>query len=454
MKDLKKTHTEFSSLRLLHDASYARRFVRICYALFAVLLIVLFLPWTQNIRSNGDLTTYLPQDRPQAIQSVIPGRIERWYVREGQVVHQGDTIVRISEIKEKYMDPAMLDRLSDQIRAKEGSQSATTDKVSSLATQVRTLQKERSLSLEKARNKVRQAEIKLVSDSADIQAVLTDRDIAELQIQRADSLLRKGLISMNEQERRRLRVREASAKLTAAQNKLLTSKNELLNANLELGSLDAEYGTKISKAESELNTALSYMYETQSEIAKMNIEYSGLSVRSGYYYVTAPRDGQIVQARVAGIGANVSEGDVICTLLPMDPHLAVELYVKAMDVPLLERGRKVRLQFDGWPALVFSGWPGYSFGTFGGTVTAIDNFDTDGKFRILIIPDTSDTEWPSQLRVGSGVYGWVMLKDVPIWYELWRQFNGFPPDYLGTSVKESAKQSPKRASAGKGKEVE
>jgi multidrug efflux pump subunit AcrA (membrane-fusion protein) len=415
-----------------------------CYILFAVLFLALFLPWTQNIRSNGKLTTYLPQDRPQSIQSVIPGRIEQWYVREGQSVRQGDTIVRISEIKEKYMDPGMLDRLAEQIEAKEGSQSATTEKVTALANQIRALQKERSLSLEKARNKVRQAELKVVSDSADLTAARTEREIAQLQAQRADSLLSKGLISLNEQERRKLRTRESSAKLTAVENKLLTSRNELLNANIELSSLDAEYGTKISKAESELNTAISYMYETQSEIAKMNIEYSGLSIRSGYYYVTAPRDGQIVQARAAGIGMNVSEGDVICTLLPVDPHLAVELYVEAMDVPLLEKGRKVRLQFDGWPALVFSGWPGYSFGTFGGTITAIDNFTSQGKYRILVVPDTSDVPWPTRLLVGSGTYGWVMLKDVPIWYELWRQFNGFPPDYMGTRTDVRIPESDKK----------
>lgn len=431
----------YRSLRLLHDIKHAKRFARVCYGLFALLFLALFLPWTQNIRSNGALTTYLPQDRPQSIQSVIPGRIEQWYVREGQLVQKGDTIVRISEIKEKYMDPAMLDRLSDQINAKEGSQSATSVKVSALATQIKTLQRERSLSLEKARNKVRQAEVRLISDSADILAAKTERDIADLQAQRADSLLRKGLISLNEQERRKLRVREAAAKLTAIENKLISSKNELLNSNIELGYLDAEYGTKISKAESELNTALSYLYETQSEIAKMNIEYSGLSVRSGYYYVTAPRDGNIVQARIAGIGTNVNEGDVICTLLPVDPHLAVELYVEAMDIPLLDKGRKVRLQFDGWPALVFSGWPGYSFGTFGGTVVVIDNFDTKGRYRVLVVPDSSEVEWPSKLRVGSGVYGWIMLKDVSIWYELWRQFNGFPPDYMGDASESKSARS-------------
>ena len=108
--------------------------------------------------------------------------------------------------------------------------------------------------------------------------------------------------------------------------------------------------------------------------------------------------------------------------------MAIEMYVKAMDVPLLSKGREVRIEFDGWPALQFSGWPSVSVGTFGGVVQVIDYVNsTGGEFRILVTPDPSDEPWPEQLRLGSGTKGWVMLDNVPIWYEIWRQLNGFPP---------------------------
>lgn len=434
------------AVSLVRNTKHVKRAARLFAIFFMVLFAILFVPWTQNIRSYGSLTTYLPQDRPQSVQSIIPGRIEKWYVREGQFVHKGDTIVRITEIKEKYLDPKLLDRLSDQIKAKEGSQSSTSSKVAALADQIKALQQEKILSLQKARNKVKQAELKVLSDSADLQAIRADLEIARFQARRADSLFKRGLIALTEQERRNLKQQESISKVISGENKFMSAKNELINANIELGSLEAEYNTKISKAESELNAALSYLYETQSEIAKMNIEFSSLTIRSGYYSVTAPQDGYIVQAKVSGLGENVSEGDVICTVMPAAPQLAVKLYVKPMDIPLLEKGRKVRLQFDGWPALVFSGWPNYSFGTFGGKVAVIDNFDTDGLYRILVVPDENDTPWPEQIRVGSGAFGWLMLKDVPIWYELWRQFNGFPPDYMGkTSMDTTA--SPKKATS-------
>jgi hypothetical protein len=136
----------------------------------------------------------------------------------------------------------------------------------------------------------------------------------------------------------------------------------------------------------------------------------------------------VVKALKTGLGETIKEQEAVVTIMPDNPSVAVELYVKAMDVPLLTVGRHVRLQFDGWPALQFSGWPSVSVGTFGGTISVIDAVDSKaGKYRILVSPDENDTDWPRQLRLGSGVYGWAMLDDVPIWYEIWRQLNGFPP---------------------------
>ena len=53
----------------------------------------------------------------------------------------------------------------------------------------------------------------------------------------------------------------------------------------------------------------------------------------------------------------------------------------------------------------------------------------NGKYRMLVAEDPDDHPWPEELRPGSGAMTLTLLKDVPIWYELWRQFNGFPPDY-------------------------
>ena len=66
---------------------------------------------------------------------------------------------------------------------------------------------------------------------------------------------------------------------------------------------------------------------------------------------------------------------------------------------------------------------------------------------MLIKPDERDVPWPKALRFGAGLKAMILLNDVPIWYELWRQVNGFPPEYYksktdkqtGDAVKEEKK---------------
>lgn len=410
-----------------------------CGGIFLILIVALFLPWTQNIRSSGKLTTFNPGDRPQTVHATIAGRIEKWFVQEGQHVSHGDTILYLSEIKDKYFDPALLPRMGEQIVSKEEALEATRDKARAMTEQIAALKASLEFSLSKARNKVNQMQLKLESDSMDMVAANTEYQVAKEQFERQKNLYEQGLKSLTDLEQRKLKLQETSAKLLSAENKIGATRNELNNAIIELSGLRAEYADKIAKAESELNNTMAYLYNTEGDLSKMRSDYAGTVVRSTFYYITAPRDGIIVKALKEGIGETIKEGDAVASIIPANPALAAELYVRPIDIPLLEKGRKVRLQFDGWPALVFSGWPGMNFGTFGGIVAVIDNIDTDGRYRILVVPDPEGDPWPEPLRVGSGVYGWAMLNDVPIWYELWRQLNGFPPDYLYENVAPGSK---------------
>ena len=193
----------------------------------------------------------------------------------------------------------------------------------------------------------------------------------------------------------------------------------------------AETAQKIAKAESDIASALSEQFSTEADVSKLSIQVENYRQRNTFYYVLAPQDGVVAKTLQAGIGENIKEGEAILSILPKQYTLAVEIYVKPLDYPLIKLGQEVRFLFDGWPAIVFSGWPGFSFGTFKGQIVAIDNIISDnGKYRILIAPDEKDDKtWPTALRPGSGAQGIALLQNVPLWYELWRQLNGFPPNY-------------------------
>lgn len=421
---------KYEGIRQIEAKSTSPLFKRFLLMVSLILLVLLFIPWTQNIRSNGTVTTLYPGQRPQKLQSVIAGRIEKWYVREGDKVRKGDTILRISEIKEDYFDPQLLQRTADQLQAKQSAVSAYERKVNALDNQIGALLKSGQLRLQQANNRLRQSMLRVTTDSIDLKAQEMAYQVAAEQYTRMEQLHQEGLRSLTDLEARRLTLQRAQASMIAAENKLLTSQNDLLNAQIELGSISAKYREDISKAESDKFSTLSNLYDAEATVTKMQNQFSNYTLRSGYYYVTAPQNGFVTEVLSAGVGENIKESTEIATIMPTEAQLAVSIYVKAIDLPLLDTGRKVRIQFDGWPAIVFSGWPGTSYGTYGGIIFAIDKFtDNNGKFRILVEPDPEDHPWPNALRVGSGAIGLCLLNNVPIWYELWRKINGFPPDF-------------------------
>jgi multidrug resistance efflux pump len=390
----------FYSLRTLQTPRSGKRLAWILMGLGLLTLVVIFLPWQQNIHGKGIVTALSPGNRPQTVETAIAGRIQQWKISEGQFVDTGDTIAILSEVKEKYFDPEMLIRLKEVIKAKQQSLLSKNQKAIALQRQIE--------SLENAmQNKIDQSKAK--------------RDGEKVRFNN----------TKNQYERNKKLFEAGNIPLTKFQDieyKYQGSEAEFINAEIEVQRVQSEYLEKINKAESELNSTLSEQFDTQADLAKLKNEFVNMEIRGQQYFIRAPQAGFIIKASQAGIGQTIKEGDALCTILPQSNDVAVEMYVRAMDVPLLTVGRKVRVEFDGFPALQFSGWPSISVGTFGGTVTVIDYVNTHpGEFRILVSPDSADTPWPKQLRMGSGTLGWVMLDSVPVWFELWRQLNGFPP---------------------------
>ena len=422
---------ELNSLKTLYTPRSVVILKRWLLVIGIIFLLVLFLPWQQNVTGKGDVSAFTPQDRPQNIQNIIAGRIEKWFVREGQLVKKGDTLLVVSETKDDYFDPNYPKRLQEQLVAKSDAINSYKLKIQALENQIIALQENNKFSLQKARNKVKQGYAKVAADSIDVIAEQVQVNIAKTRLDRGEEQFNNGgLVSLSEVESRRLKYQEVRAKLISNQNKLAISRQELINARIELSSIDADYAEKIAKAQSDRSSAFSSLAAGEYEISQLQNKITNVDIRRGQYYVRAPQEGYIVKALKMGIGETIKEGESIATLQPSAPDMAVELFVRAMDVPLIEPGREVRIQFEGWPSLVFSGWPSATVGTFGGVVKVIDRIDNaKGEYRLLITPKITRGEqpWPKQLRMGSGVVGWVMLNDVPVWYEIWRQLNAFPP---------------------------
>lgn len=392
--------------------------------------IILFLPWTQNFRSNGLVTTLYQDQRPQQVNTLIGGQLIKWYVKEGDIVKAGDTLVQLSEVKADYLDPALLERTAEQLQGKSQSVEFYRQKAGTATSQIEALDKGIGLKLEQLKNKLTQLELRVQADSAETVAATNDLNIASVQYQRQRVLFDSGVVSLVQLEQRNQSFQSAQAKKISAENKLANSKQELVITRLEIRAQIQENLEKKAKAEGDRLQSLTSIATGQAEVAKLKNLYASYAIRNGMYYILAPQNGQVIKAKKAGLGEYVKEGEMIVEIVPEKIDFAVEMFVRPLDAPLINPGQKVRLLFDGFPAIVFSGWPNASYGTFGGIVTAVErNTNNEGKFRVLVKEDPNDKPWPNQLQVGTGGQGIALLKDVPIWYELWRNVNGFPADY-------------------------
>lgn len=389
-----------------------KSFGRWTLALTISILVLIFLPWTQNITGYGKVTNYDPAVRPQDVQSPIPGRITEWFVREGDTVHAGDTLATLAEVDASYFDPALLTRIDEELAAKRLAAASYDEKASALSDQLDAL-------VSSLRIKRRELDLKVHADSADFVAAQLNKQLAYRQYLRADTLFREGIKSQYELEQRLQYWQESQAKYTNAENKWRQSQAERLR-------LEAEYSEYISKVRSERFTAISTREATLAEVAKLENRRSTVEVRQSYHTVRAPQEGVVSRIYIRGIGENISGGTPIAELFPISDDRAVEVYVRAMDMPLLREGHIGQIEFDGYPALAIGGQPGLNFGTFSGRVSVISQTpEPNGTFRVLLRPIE---DWPHRLPFGTGARSFILLDEVPVWYEIWRQINGFPAE--------------------------
>ena len=422
-----RKYRAFEKVRLARANVFFRRWI----VVFSILgLIILFMPWTQNVRAKGQITTLTPDQRPQTIHATISGRVEKWYVREGQLVKKGDTIVRLSEVKTEYFDPNLLPNTKAQADAKSRSVGSYAEKVKALDRTIGAMRGELGFKIEQLKNKIEQTKLKIEAERADLQATKISLENEQKQFTRFEEMYRQGIKSLMDLENKRLKLRETEAKLVSSENKLGQSLQEIDQLKFQLSGAEIETVGKIAKAESDKQSTRSDGFAAEADVSKLQNQYANYAARSQFYIVVAPQDCYITAATTMGLGEIVKEGAPIVSIVPARMDLAVEIFIEPIDLPLVKIGAPIRFIFDGWPAFIFSGWPNASVGTYAGKVFAVDNVaNAKGKYRLLVAPDTATAKWPDALRPGSGAQGFALLKDVPVWYELWRQLNGFPPEY-------------------------
>jgi multidrug efflux pump subunit AcrA (membrane-fusion protein) len=400
-------------------ASSVAKLLVASFLLFAV--AALLAPWTQNVRGRGRVIAYSPEERLQPIEATISGTIAEWFVDEGSRVKKGDPIVRLAD-----NDEQILERLGAQRSAIELQRIAQGQRVETLRSRVEALRRSQRAEIAAAEANVAISQQEVAAAQQELTAAEAELETNELNLRRQSDLRKDGLASQRELELAELATRQSKAKVASADAKLGAAKSKLSQTRAALRRVVASAEAEIESAEAGLRSAETEAASADATLARVDVDIARQQAQT----IKAPIEGTI--QRVIGRlgGEQVSRGEVLAVLVPTTEDRAVELYVDGNDAALIEPGSEVRLQFEGWPAVQFAGWPSVAVGTFGGRVAFVDAADDGrGDFRVVVVPDPKDGPWPaaSYLRQGVLVKGWILLNQVRLGFEIWRQFNGFPP---------------------------
>jgi biotin carboxyl carrier protein len=336
-------------------------------------------------------------------------------------VREGQLIVELTD-----NDPMILDRLrnerlavNDRLMMAEGRASAHQERLGRL-------QESKTNAVNAASNRVRMASERIVQNEQALRASEERLTVARLNIERQKSLRDRGLASQRMVELAQQEFATAEAEVrraTAALNAARTEKQALED---DLRKVTADADAAIEGERAALNLARAEIANIRAELQRVDSRLA----RQQTLRVYAPRNGTVLRLLAQPNSELLKGGEPVALFVPDAGQPTVELWLDGMDMPLVQVGDKVRLQFNGWPAIQFVGWPAVAVGTFGGVVRLVDAAETKGgQFRILVTPDPEDDPWPSSryLRQGVQAKGWVLLRQVTLGWELWRRFNGFPP---------------------------
>ncbi len=443
---------EKPQLRSMELMKTPRAFRPIAISLLVLVTLVamglVFVPWQQSVTGYGRVIVFSPMDRPQSIEAQIPGKILRWNVVEGQSVNAGDVIAEIEDIDSKFLMEDQVERLRSQRGFMQTGVQQSQMRETALGGQLADMEKSRTMAIPAAEQRVRQAEDRLVVAQQNVEQARQGVVTAELNLKRIQELHEKGLRSKRDLELVELDIVMARTRLESMVASVNVAERDLQVARLDKDRLINDTSAQLNNVRASLASVRETIAKSNSDLQKMQVDIGNVTRRTEQRLIRAPRDGKLVRVMKAGPGQTVKAGDELAVLAPATTDQAVELFLSDYDTPLVSVGRQVRLNFAGWPAVQFVGWPSVAVGTFAGKVKVIDAVD-DGKnrFRIIVEPDFEaiksgkEDPWPSlgDLRPGAEANGWVMLDTVSLGWELWRQFNAFPPTVKRNPVGEKPK---------------
>ncbi len=418
--------------------------------------VLLMVPWQQTVKGRGQIVAYAPTERKQVITARVTGQVVKWHVVEGSKVKIGDAIADIND-----NDVGLATNLESQKNFLLRRRKAAEEEVAELGGTVQAQQRSMNAAIRGAKANYEAAVLQIdVANQSGKNAEFA-YGFEKRRFDMFEKLFKDkqfgGLESELNRDEAKMRADRSATELKRAQAEVKKAEATLINNDALVFQAEATGLSNIAITRANKSKAEQNIFTIERELQEIDNRIERFKAR----FVKSTCNGIIhrVSANVSEGGIYVKEGDELAVIVPDTSDRVVEILIDGTDAPLVAsfirengKGPHVRLQFEGWPALQMAGWPSVAIGTFGGRVRQIDPSDDGyGRFRIIVEPESmfDGDEWPENtyLRQGNQVVGWVFLNKVKLGYELWRQFNGFPPELEPKADEKKEKAKPPKVKA-------
>lgn len=412
---------DFKVLKKVPLPNTIKKFKRISITILVVLFLFLFLPWQQTVEGEGIIIAKEPTQRPYAILSTIDGFIKKFYVYEDQFVSKGTLLFEMIDLDDEYL--VKLHKIQTNIK----EQIANTKADILLGKQkLENLEKSFEIGLTLYDQKLSQTEDKIKTLTLNRVSLEKNHAIAKLNYERIKKLYEEGIESKRSFEISENKEIETNAKVEKNRVEM-----EIEHRNIAMNKNEKEKFTNDTK--NSLNSLQGAILASQNRLSALEQSAQTQSMSISRYNtskVYAPTDGHVVRVYENNTNKLIKKGKKVLYFAPDMDEKLILFKVSDFNMPLIQKGLKVRLMFYGWPSLQVAGWPKITFGTFAGIIKKIDPVaHEEGVYYAYISQDPEDEPWPQDyvLRPGTKATGWVRLHTVPIWYQIWRLMNAMPP---------------------------
>jgi len=328
---------------------------------FALLLTALTWAWFAVL---DEVTTgegkAIPSSKIQVIQNLEGGIVTEIFVREGQVVNKGDTLLRLDDTRfksnkgeseaDRYALTAQVERLSAEA---EGRPFQVSEEVLNKAPQVA----EDELSLYQSRQRrltseqqtlseqLRQKTQELAEFRSKAEQYRSALALLQQELNMSTPLVGTGAISPVEILRLKRSTVEARGSLNATT--LAIPRAEAAVAEMKSKIEESEAGFR-SEAAKELN-------EKRTDLSKITASSIAIDDRVSRTTVVSPVHGIIKLLKINTIGGVVQPGSDLVEIVPLEDNLLIEAKVRPQDVAFLHPGQQAMVKFSAYDYTIYGG---------------------------------------------------------------------------------------------------